>query len=83
MTQPKQEERRIVGDFGTCKQKLNQNAITNEKNAIQSTGNSLTALPADEIAWNEATSRKGKKRRQKEERIGEEKKGRGKENREP
>lgn len=73
VAQKKLEERRIVGDCGTCERKLNQNIITNEKNAIQSTKNSPVAMPTGEIAWKEATSRKEKKkqRRQKEEIIGE------------
>ena len=68
MAQPKQEERRVVSDCGTCEQKLNQNTITNEENAIEFTGNSPTAKPIGKIALNEATSRKEKKkqRRQKE-----------------
>ena len=85
VAQPKQEERRVVSDCGTCEQKLNQNTITNEENAIEFTGNSPTAKPIGKIALNEATSRKEKKkqRRQKEERIREGRKGRGKEKREP
>ena len=46
MAQPKQEERKVVSDCGTCEQKLNKNTITNEENAIKSTGNFRRQSPS-------------------------------------
>jgi len=81
VAQPKQEERKVVSDCGTCEQKLNKNTITNEENTIKSTGNLSATKSVDKIALKKQhherkktkkTEGRKNKRREEGERKGEE-----------